>query len=191
MVRFVGSLSAALKKKKRKVRINLMAHSMGNLVVRTALLANLSFAKKIENIVSFGADILSSDLRLPELKKAADHLRGNWFVYWAQADLVLLQLSNYANIILGNEKWGGQRLGQAGPPKTGVSDKVIAQEWDSPLADDIGTYYSWDLRLWRHNPAIHSAYWHDAAFLKNVSSNLLRKKGTKPITVDWPLPPRP
>jgi pimeloyl-ACP methyl ester carboxylesterase len=189
LIRFVDSLSAALKKK--KVRINLMAHSMGNLVVRTMLLANPNFAKKIDNIISFGADILSSDLQLPDLKKAADSLRGNWFVYWAQADLVLLQLSNYANIMLGNEKWGGQRVGQVGPPKADISDKVVGQEWDSPLADDIGTYYSWDLRLWRHNPSIHSAYWRDVPFLKNVCENLLRKKGTTPITINWPLPPRP
>ena len=177
---------------RRGIRINLMAHSMGNFVVRQMLIANPSLAQYLDNIISFGADFPYTDLERPELKATADALTGNWFVYWSQADFVLLSLSNWANIILGNEHWGGQRLGQAGPRDMRlVSPKVIAQEWDVPLAKDLGSMYNRDLREWPFNAKIHSLYWSNGPFLANVAQNLQHAPATPPITVSWPLPPRP
>ena len=187
---FLSDLSTAVAG--RKIHINIMAHSMGNFLVRTMLMGDPTLGRNLDNIISFGADILVSDLEKDELKAAADALARNWFVYWAQADLVLLSLSNWANFILGDEQWGGQRLGQQGvmhPQK--VSPKVVAQDWDSPIATDIGSTYSWDLRQWQFNPQVHCQYWTDKPFLKNVADNLMRAAGTAPITINWPLPPKP
>lgn len=175
----------------RGIRINLMAHSMGNFVLRQMLIANPALARCLDNIISFAPDLLQADLQQPDLRAAADVLTGNWFVYWAQADFVLLGLSNWANIILGNEQWGGQRLGQEGPPSGVTSQRVVAQEWDAPLAQDLGSTYNWDLREWPFNAEIHSLYWSNRPFLTNVAQNLQRAPATPPVTVNWPLPPRP
>lgn len=187
---FLQRLNSALAG--RNIRINLMAHSMGNLVVRQTLLDNPQLADSLDNIVSFAPDLPQTDLNRPELIDAADALAGNWFVYWAQADFVLLSLSNWANIILGSEQWGGQRLGQQGPPSNAVISKhVVGQEWDVPLAQDLGSTYNWDLREWPFNAKIHSLYWSNSSFLANVAQNLQRTSGAAPITVSWPSPPRP
>lgn len=175
----------------RNVRINLMAHSMGNFLLRTLFLENEQIAAELDNVVSFAPDMLQSDLEKDELKAAANALAGYWFVYWAQSDLILLFPSNWGNIALGNEKWRGQRLGQQGPKdKRRISRKVISQEWDAPIARDIGSQYSWDLREWPFNPGVHSKYWVDIPFLQNIAQNMLLPAGASPITVDWPLPPR-
>ena len=177
---FLTRLTAALAG--RDIRVNLMAHSMGNLVVRQTLLDSPGLAGTLNNIVSFAPDLPQADLARPELKAAADALAGNWFVYWAQADFVLLTLSNWANIILGNEPWGGQRLGQQGPPRNAsISQRVVSQNWDAPLANDLGSQYNSDLHEWPFSAKIHSLYWSDKPFLQNVSQNLLRKPGAAPI----------
>ncbi len=186
---FLQRLNSALAG--RNIRINLMAHSMGNLVVRQTLLDNPQLAGSLDNIVSFAPDLPQTDLELPELKAATDALAGNWFVYWAQADFVLLSLSNWANIILGGEQWGGQRLGQQGPSTNAtISKRVVAQEWDAPLAQDLGSSYNWNLREWPFNAKIHSLYWSNSSFLANIAQNLQRAPGAALITVSWPSPPR-
>lgn len=177
---FLARLSAALAG--RAIRINLMAHSMGNLVVRQTLLGNPHLADTLDNIVSFAADLPQADLERPELIAAADALSGNWFVYWAQADAVLESLSNWANIVLGNEPWGGQRLGQQGPPDdSAVSKRVVAQNWDAALAQDLGSTYNSDLHEWPFSTKIHSLYWANTPFLENVAHNLQRSPGAAPI----------
>lgn len=177
---FLTRLSAALAG--RGIRVNLMAHSMGNLVVRQTLLDSPQLADAIDNIISFAPDLPQTDLERPELKAAADALSGNWFVYWARADFVLLTLSNLANIILGNERWGGQRLGQEGPRAgAAISPKVVAQNWDAPLAQDLGSTYDSDLHEWPVSAKIHSLYWTDQPFLKNIAQNLQRTAGDAPI----------
>jgi pimeloyl-ACP methyl ester carboxylesterase len=187
---FLSRLAAALSG--RNVRINLMAHSMGNLVVRQTLLDSPQIANTLDNIISFAADLPQSNLERPELVTAANALAGNWFVYWAQADDVLLTLSNLANIILGNEQWGGQRLGQQGPPTDGaISPRVVGQNWDPPLAKDLGSTYNCDLKEWPFSADIHSLYWKDVPFLTNVAQNLLQPPGAAPITVNWPAPECP
>lgn len=187
LVDFLSRLTSALAG--RNIRINLMAHSMGNFVVREALLDNPELAGTLDNIISFAPDLPQSDLERPELIAAADALTGNWFVYWAQADFVLLTLSNLANIILGNEQWGGQRLGQeslrAGAT---ISKRIIAQNWDPPLSKDLGSTYNSDLREWPFSAKIHSYYWTDKPFLTNIAQNLQRPPSSPPISVKWPLP---
>ena len=108
---FLDQLTTALPK---GVQINLMAHSMGNLVMCQALSLNPSLAERLDNIISFAADVPYGELERPEMKTAADALAGKWFVYWAQADFVLMTASNYANMLVADEQWGDQRLGQAG-----------------------------------------------------------------------------
>jgi pimeloyl-ACP methyl ester carboxylesterase len=177
---FLTRLNAALTG--RSIRINLMAHSMGNLVVRQTLLDRPQLADAIDNIISFAPDLPQADLERPELEAVADALSGNWFVYWAQADFVLLTLSNLANIILGNERWGGQRLGQEGPRAgVAISPKVVAQNWDAPLAQDLGSTYDSGLHEWPFSAKIHSLYWTDQPFLKNVAQNLQRTPAALPI----------
>lgn len=169
-----------------------MAHSMGNFVLRTMLMTDPGLAGGLDNIFSLAPDILHTDLEKDELRTAANTLTGNWFVYWAQADFVLLTLSDWANIILGREKWGGRRLGQEGPrDRRRISRKVVVQQWDAPLAEQLGSHYNWDLRQWQFHHTIHSLYWTNVAFLRNIAGNMLRSPGTIPITVHWPLPPRP
>ena len=177
---FLTRLSAALAG--RSIRINLAAHSMGNLVVRQTLLDSPQLADVIDNIISFAPDLPQTDLERPELKAAADALSGNWFVYWAQADFVLLTLSDLANIVLGNEQWGGQRLGQQGPRVgAAISKRVVAQNWDAPLAQDLGSTYDSDLHEWPFSAKIHSLYWTDQPFLENIAQNLQRTPGATPI----------
>jgi esterase/lipase superfamily enzyme len=174
------------------IRVNLMAHSMGNLLLRTMFLSQPQLAARLDNIFSLAPDILHIDLEKEEMKEAAHALSGNWFVYWAQADVILLSLSNWANIILGSEKWRGQRLGQQGPrDKRRISRKVVVQQWDAPLAQDLGSHYNWDTRQWQFNHTIHSRYWTNAPFLQNVAQNMQRHAGSNPIVKTWPLPPRP
>ncbi len=177
---FLDRLTATLSG--RGIRINLIAHSMGNLVMSRALSLNIDLAGRLDNVISFAADLPWTELEKPALKAAANALTSNWFVYWAQADAVLETASNLANMMLGNEQWGGQRLGQAGPhDKTIISRKVIVQEWDAPLAQDLGSHYNLDLREWPFSGTIHSLYWGDDAFLANVTENLQRTPGTDPI----------
>jgi len=187
---FLGRLTAALAG--RDIRVNLMAHSMGNFVMREMLVENPGLASALDNIVSFAPDLPQADLERPDVKAAGDALSGNWFVYWAQADFVLMTLSNLANIILSNEQWDGQRLGQQGPPDDGtISAKVVAQNWDMPLAKDLGSTYNCDIREWPPNAAIHSLYWKDKPFLQNVAANLQRTSGRAPILANWPAPECP
>jgi pimeloyl-ACP methyl ester carboxylesterase len=187
---FLGRLTAALAG--RNVRINLMAHSMGNFVLRETLLDNPDLAGTLDNIVSFAPDLPQADLLRPDVTAIGDALSGNWFVYWAQADFVLMTLSNLANIILGHEQWGGQRLGQQGPPDDGaISAKVVAQNWDMPLAQDLGSTYNCDLREWPFSAKIHSLYWSDKPFLQNVAANLQRTPRSAPTLANWPAPECP
>jgi len=170
----------------RGIRVNLMAHSMGNFVVSRVLTANPGLASRLDNVVSFAPDMLQSDLEQPELVAAADALAGNWFVYWAQADVVLLTASDWANILLGNEQWGGRRLGQEGPPTNGhFSRKVVTQCWDVPLSKQMGSTYNWDLREWPYSTKIHGLYWSNGPFLDNVVANVCRAEGCPPVVVDW------
>ena len=177
---FLDRLTKALSA--RKVRVNLMAHSMGNLVLCEALIVNPELPKRLDNIISFAADLPYTELEKPALKAAADALGGNWFIYWAQADIVLMTASNYANLLLGNERWGGQRLGQQGPrDQSLISQKVVVQEWDAWLAKDLGSEYNGDLHEWPFSGKIHSLYWSNDAFLTNVVANVQRATGSKPI----------
>lgn len=169
----------------RDIRVNLMAHSMGNFVMSRVLMANPALAGKLDNIVSFAPDMLQSDLGRPELIAAADALPGNWFVYRSQADVVLLTASDWANILLGNEQWRGRRLGQDGPPPDGkYSDKVVAQCWDVPLASQLGSSYNQDLKEWPFSMKIHGLYWSNGPFLDNVVANLNRKPGAAPVVTN-------
>jgi pimeloyl-ACP methyl ester carboxylesterase len=186
---FLSRLTAALAG--RNVRVNLMAHSMGNFVMREMLVENPDLVSGLDNIVSFAPDLPQSDLLRPDVEAVSDALSGNWFVYWAQADFVLLTLSNLANIILGSEQWGGERLGQQGPPDGAISAKVVAQNWDMPLAQDLGSTYNCDLREWPFNAKIHSLYWANKPFLQNVAANLQRASGSAPTLANWPKPKCP
>jgi hypothetical protein len=185
---FFSALSSGLAAAGKNVRINLLVHSMGNLLMRTVLEANPCLAGQLANVLSLAPDLPHTDLERPGLKAAGDALKGKWFAYWAQADLILLTLSDYANIILGSELWGGQRLGQQGPahPAPLISQNVVTQQWDAPLAKQIGYQYNWDLGEWPHSFATHSAYWTNMEFLKNIVQNIQRAPGVAPITVDWP-----
>lgn len=180
LIDFLNRLTSALRG--RKIRINLMAHSMGNLVMCRTLEAGTSIPEQLDNVISFAGDVPDTELEKPNLKAAADALAGNWFVYWAQADIVLMTASDIANVILGNQQWGGERLGQNGPhDKALISSKVIVQEWDAKLADDLGSHYNEDIREWPFSGKIHSLYWGDDDFLNNVVQNVQRMLGRKPI----------
>jgi hypothetical protein len=184
---FVDFLSQLKPKLPGGIRLNLMAHSMGNYVMRTMIQSSGAIMGGLSNIVSFAPDLLANDLEIPALKTAADGLKGNWFVYWSQADAVLLA-SNWGNILIGGEQWGGQRLGQQGPanPPPAISTRVVAQKWDSPLAADLGSQYNTDIQEWPFSIQIHSMYWEDKDFKANVAQNLVKADVKPPlITQSW------
>lgn len=180
LIDFLNRLAAALMG--RNLRINLMAHSMGNLVMCRTLAANALIPEQLDNVISFAADVPDTELEKPTLKAATDALGGNWFVYWAQADIVLMTASDIANMLLGNQQRGEERLGQNGPHDQAlISSKVVVQEWDAELAQDLGSHYNEDLREWPFSGDIHSLYWGDDGFLKNVVQNVQRTLGSQPI----------
>lgn len=187
---FLDRLTSALVG--RNIRINLLAHSMGNFVVSRVLMMNPSLASRLDNIISFAPDILQTDLERPEVVEAAAALAGCWFIYWAQADFILLTASDWANILLGSEQWGGWRLGQEGPRwKVDYGPKVRFQCWDVPLAKQMGSTYKWDIKEWPPSMKIHGLYWSNAPFLDDMVKNFSRPLGAPPVLQDWPMPPQP
>jgi pimeloyl-ACP methyl ester carboxylesterase len=171
LANFLSQLSPALVG--RGIRLNLMAHSMGNLIVSRVLMQQPDLAKRLDNLISFAPDILQSDAENPELEASINCLQGKWYIYWAQADILLLTASDLANMFLGNERWGGKRLGQEGP-RTGADygDKVVFRNWDEQLSKVVHNPYNPDTKEWKFTVATHAAYLVDPQFMKDVSSYL-------------------
>jgi pimeloyl-ACP methyl ester carboxylesterase len=171
------------------IRTSILAHSMGNFVMTRALMSNQNLAARLTDIYSFAPDILQSDLLLPDLIAAGNALQGKWFVYWAASDMILLTASNWANVLLGTEKFGQDRLGQAGPPpQGGYSQNVVPQQWDAFLAMISDTSYNVSIGHWTASMSTHTGYWDSPAFWQNVALNARRANLNTPITTPVPTP---
>jgi len=170
-------------------RVSLLAHSMGNFVATRALMSNPALASRLTDIYSFAPDILQTDVLRPELIAAGNALQGRWFVYWAQSDMILMTASNWANILLGTEVAGQDRLGQAGPPLGGgYSANLVPQQWDGYMAMINDTNYDPTLGQWKSSAFTHTGYWDSPAFWQNVALNLQRPPLGDPIIAPQPCP---
>ncbi|HVM60189.1 MAG TPA: alpha/beta hydrolase [Verrucomicrobiae bacterium] len=166
---FLNRLTTALIGK--NIRVNLLAHSMGNFVATRALMDDPSVASRITNFISFAPDILQSDVDLPQLQSCVDNMAGKWCVNWAQADMILMTASNWANMFLGTERYHGDRLGQVGlRPNVDYGDKITAQECDQMLSDVGATSFDQTLGEWRSSTEVHCAYWRCPEFMKSVAA---------------------
>ncbi len=184
---FLDRLTTALSG--RSIRISVLAHSMGNFVLTRALMENSALAGRLTDIYSFAPDILQTDLERDDLRAAADALHGLWFVYWAKSDMVLMTASDWANILLGTETLGQERLGQAGLQAGGTySSSVIPQQWDPFLAEVGVTSFDDTTENWRSSMGTHMGYWKSPEFWQNVAQNLNRKDESTPVIAPQPQP---
>jgi len=168
---FLDRLTNALSGK--SIRVTVMAHSMGNFVVTRALMGNSSLASRITNLVSFAPDILQTDVEHPQTQPVIQNLMGQWYIYWAQADMILMTASNWANILLGTETYGQERLGQVGlRPNVTYSKKIVAVQTDEMLSEVGATSYDDTLNRWRSSMLVHCAYWRSPEFLQGVADNV-------------------
>jgi len=164
---FLNRLTNALTGK--NIRVNVLSHSMGNFVVTRAFMDDPSVASRITNFISFAPDILQSDVDLPQLQGCINNIAGKWQINWAQADIILMWASNWANILLGNEKCGADRLGQVGLRKdTAYGPKITDHQCDEMLSHVGATSFDATRGLWRSSRRVHSAYWRCPEFMQSI-----------------------